>query len=202
MSDRLRPTASAPAVPQVIEETGLGERSSDIFSRLLRRRVVFLGSAIDDAVANVIVAELIHLDADEPNTPIRLYINSPGGEMSSMLAIYDTMQHVSSPVETVCIGMAASAAAVILAGGQKGTRGALPHARVMIHQPHVQHAVQGQAADIAIHAAEVGRMRRQMSGLLAADTNHTVEEVMADTERDRWMPAEEALAYGLIDAIV
>lgn len=190
-----------PSIPQVVEETGRGERSTDIFSRLLGRRVVFLGSAIDDAVANVIVAELIHLDADNPGTPIRLYINSPGGEMSSMLAIYDTMQHVSSPVETVCIGMAASAAAVILAGGEKGKRGALPHARVMIHQPHVQQA-QGQAADIAIHAAEVARMRRQMSELLAADTGQTTEQVMTDTERDRWLPAEEALVYGLIDAIV
>lgn len=192
---------TAPSIPQVVEETGRGERSTDIFSRLLGRRVVFLGSAIDDGVANVIVAELIHLDADDPGVPIRLYINSPGGEMSSMLAIYDTMQHVSSPVETVCIGMAASAAAVILAGGEKGKRGALPHARVMIHQPHVQQA-QGQAADIAIHAAEVGRMRRQMSELLAADTGQTTEQVMADTERDRWLPAEEALVYGLIDAIV
>ncbi len=193
---------SGPAIPNVIEETGRGERSTDIFSRLLGRRVVFLGTPIDDGVANVVVAELIHLDADDPGTPIRLYINSPGGEMSSMLAIYDTMQHVSSPVETVCIGMAASAAAVILAGGEKGSRGALPHARVMIHQPHVPHAMQGQAADIAIHAAEVGRLRRQMSELLAADTGHTVEEVMRDTERDRWLPAEEALAYGLVDAIV
>lgn len=193
---------TAPGVPLVTEETGRGERSTDIFSRLLGKRVVFLGSAIDDHLANVIVAELIHLDADDCEAPIRLYINSPGGEMSSMLAIYDTMQHVQSPVETVCIGMAASAAAVILAGGEKGARRALPHARVMIHQPHVQHAVQGQAADIAIHAAEVNRMRRQMSELLAADTGHTVEQVLADTERDRWLPASEALAYGLIDAIV
>lgn len=193
---------TAPGVPLVTEETGRGERSTDIFSRLLGKRVVFLGSAIDDHLANVIVAELIHLDADDCEAPIRLYINSPGGEMSSMLAIYDTMQHVQSPVETVCIGMAASAAAVILAGGEKGARRALPHARVMIHQPHVQHAVQGQAADIAIHAAEVSRMRRQMSELLAADTGHTVEQVLADTERDRWLPASEALAYGLIDAIV
>jgi ATP-dependent Clp protease, protease subunit len=191
-----------PTVPHVTEESGSGARSTDIFSRLLGRRVVFLGSAIDDAVANMIVAQMIHLDADDDSTPIRLYINSPGGDMSSMLAIYDTMQHVSSPVETVCIGMAASAAAVILAGGEKGRRRALPHARVMIHQPHVQHAVQGQAADIAIHAAEVSRMRRQMSELLAADTGHTVEQVLADTERDRWLPAEEALTYGLIDSIV
>lgn len=194
--------AVAPPIPLVTEETGRGERSTDIFSRLLSRRVVFLGATIDDALANVIVAELIHLDADDPGAPIRLYINSPGGEMSSMLAIYDTMQHVQSPVETVCIGMAASAAAVVLAGGERGRRGALPHARVMIHQPHVPHAMQGQATDIAIHAAEVARMRRQMSELLAADTNHTVAEVMADTERDRWMPATEAKAYGIIDAIV
>jgi ATP-dependent Clp protease protease subunit len=196
------PIRATTTLPHVVEETGRGERSTDIFSRLLGRRVVFLGSAIDDAVANVIVAELIHLDADDSDSPIRLYINSPGGEMSSMLAIYDTMQHVTSPVQTVCIGMAASAAAVILAGGERGSRGALPHARVMIHQPHVHNLMQGQAADIAIHAAEVGRMRRQMSELLAADTGHTVEEVMTDTERDRWLPAEEALAYGLIDSIV
>ena len=194
--------ATAPAIPFVTEETGRGERSTDIFSRLLGRRVVFMGTAIDDALANVIVAELIHLDAEDSEAPIRLYINSPGGEMSSMLAIYDTMQHVRSPVETVCIGMAASAAAVVLAGGAKGRRGALPHARVMIHQPHVPHAMQGQAADIAIHAAEVGRMRRQMSELLAADTNHTVAGILADTERDRWMPAPEAKEYGIIDAIV
>jgi ATP-dependent Clp protease, protease subunit len=194
--------ATAPTIPIVTEETGRGERSTDIFSRLLGRRVVFMGTAIDDALANVIVAELIHLDAEDADAPIRLYINSPGGEMSSMLAIYDTMQHVRSPVETVCIGMAASAAAVILAGGARGRRAALPHARVMIHQPHVPHAMQGQAADIAIHAAEVVRMRRQMSELLAADTNHTVAEVMSDTERDRWMPAPEAKEYGLIDLIL
>lgn len=190
------------SIPHVVEETVRGERSSDIFSRLLRRRVVFLGAEIDDTLANLVVAQLIHLDGEDPGLPIRLYINSPGGEMSSMLAIYDTMRHVSSPVETVCIGMAASAAAVILAGGEKGHRGALPHARVMIHQPHVQGVMHGQAADIAIHAAEVGRMRRQMSELLARDTGRTPAEVMADTERDRWLPAEEALAYGLIDAIV
>ena len=191
-----------PSIPDVVEDTGRGERSTDIFSRLVQHRVVFLGTAIDDATANTVIAQLIHLDAEDPERPIRLHINSPGGEMSSMMAIYDTMQHASAPVETVCVGMAASAASVILAGGEKGRRGALPHARVMIHQPHVPTAMQGGATDIAGHAAEVARMRRQMSGLLAEDTGRSLDEVMADTERDRWMGAKEALAYGLVDSIV
>lgn len=189
-------------IPTVIEETGRGERAFDIYSRLLTQRIVFLGSEIGPDSANLVVAQLIHLDADDSDRPIHLYLNSPGGELSSTMAIYDTMQHVTAPVETVCIGMAASAAAVILAGGAAGRRSALPHARVMIHQPHVPEGMRGQAADIEIHAREIARMREQMTTLLAKHTGRSIEQVMADTERDRWLPAQEALVYGLIDEVL
>lgn len=188
-------------IPTVIEQTARGERAFDIYSRLLGHRVVFLGRPVDDETANLIVAQLLHLESEDPDKPIHLYINSPGGSMDAMFAIYDSMQHVRPAVETTCIGMAASAAALILAGGEEGGRSILPHGRVMIHQPHVG-GVGGQAADIAIHAAEIVRQREQANQVLARHTGQDLERIRADTDRDRWMAADEAVAYGLADRIL
>lgn len=188
-------------IPTVVEQTARGERAFDIYSRLLGHRVVFLGRPVDDEVANLIVAQLLHLESDDPDKPIALYINSPGGSADSMFAIYDAMQHVRPSVETTCIGMAASAAAVILAGGAEGTRSILPHGRVMIHQPHVG-GIGGQASDIEIHAAEILRQRELANQVLARHTGQDIERIRADTDRDRWMTAEQAVEYGLIDAVI
>ncbi|MFP3914221.1 MAG: ATP-dependent Clp protease proteolytic subunit [Actinomycetota bacterium] len=188
-------------VPNVIEHTSRGERVFDIYSRLLGHRVVFLGHPIDDQVANLVVAQLLHLESDDPDKPVSLYINSPGGSMDAMFSIYDTMQHVRPQVETICIGMAASAAAVILAGGEAGTRSVLPHGRVMIHQPHVG-GLQGQASDIEIHAAEIVRQREMANRILADHTGQDLDQVRADTDRDRWMTADQAVEYGLVDRIL
>ncbi|MGD2061276.1 MAG: ATP-dependent Clp protease proteolytic subunit [Acidimicrobiia bacterium] len=188
-------------VPTVIEQTSRGERSFDIYSRLLGHRVVFLGRPVDDDVANVIVAQLLHLESDDPDKPIALYINSPGGSMDSMFAIYDSMQHIRPEVHTTCIGMAASAAALILAGGAAGSRSILPHGRVMIHQPHVG-SLGGQASDIEIHANEIVRQRELVNGILARHTGQEVHKVRQDTDRDRWLTAEEAVEYGLVDTIL
>ncbi|HDH03851.1 MAG TPA: ATP-dependent Clp protease proteolytic subunit [Actinobacteria bacterium] len=189
-------------IPTVIERTSRGERAWDIYSRLLSQRIVFLGSAIDDQVANLVVAQLVHLEAEDPEKDVAIYVNSPGGDMSGMMAIYDTMQHLRCEVSTICIGLAASAAAVVLAAGAEGKRTALPHARVMIHQPSVMGQMQGQATDIAIHAEEVNRMRNQMNEILAKHSGHSVQEIASDTERDRWLPAAEAVEYGLIDRVL
>jgi ATP-dependent Clp protease protease subunit len=189
-------------IPNVVQQTDRGERAWDIYSRLLSQRIVFLGSAIDDQVANLVVAQLVHLESESSDRDIALYVNSPGGDMSGMMAIYDTMQHLRCDVSTICIGLAASAAAVILGAGAEGKRTALPHARVMIHQPHVTGQMQGQASDIAIHAEEVTRLRSQMNEILARHTGHSVEKITADTERDRWLPAYEAVEYGLIDRVL
>lgn len=189
-------------IPTVVEQTNRGERAWDIYSRLLSQRIIFLGSALDDQVANLVVAQLVHLESEDPDKDIALYINSPGGDMSGMMAIYDTMQHLACDVSTICIGLAASAAAVLLAAGSPGKRQALPHSRVMIHQPHVMGQMQGQASDIAIHAKEVNRLRTQMTEILAAHTGQSIETITADTERDRWMPAEEAVEYGLVDKVL
>ncbi|REK23541.1 MAG: ATP-dependent Clp protease proteolytic subunit [Actinobacteria bacterium] len=189
-------------VPTVIEQTSRGERSYDIYSRLLGHRVVFLGRPIDPDVANLIVAQLIHLESEEPDKGISLYINSPGGEMSSMMAIYDTMQHVKAEVSTICIGMAASAAAVILAAGERGKRYVLPHARVLIHQPLLSGGLEGQASDIEIHANEIVRQKEEMNRLLAAHTGQDYETVVRDTDRDRWLTAEQAVAYGIVDGVM
>lgn len=189
-------------VPTVIEQTSRGERAYDIFSRLLGHRVVFLGRAIDSDVANLVVAQLIHLESEDAEKDISLYINSPGGEMSSMMAIYDTMQHVRPEIVTTCIGIAASAAAVILAAGAAGKRFALPHARVLIHQPHLTGGLEGQASDIEIHAREIVRQKQEMQDILARHTGQSVEDVARDTDRDRWLTAGQAVEYGLVDAIM
>jgi ATP-dependent Clp protease protease subunit len=187
-------------VPTVVESTSRGERAYDIYSRLLKDRIIFLGTPIDDAVANLIMAQLLHLESEDPDKDIYLYINSPGGSITSLFAIYDTMQYIQPDVSTVCMGMAASAAAVILSGGAKGKRFALPHARVMMHQPHG--GAQGQATDIEIQAKLIIQMREQLNQILANHTGKDYEKVSADTERDYWMLADEALEYGVIDAVI
>ena len=188
-------------VPTVVEQTARGERAHDIYSRLLGHRVVFLGKVIDDEVANLIVAQLLHLESEDADKPISIYVNSPGGSMDAMFAIYDTVQHVRPDVNTTCIGMAASAAALILAGGTEGGRSILPHGRVMIHQPHVG-GVGGQASDIEIHAAEILRQRELANKVLSRHTGQDLEQVRSDTDRDRWMTAEQAVSYGLVDRIL
>ena len=187
-------------VPTVVESTSRGERAFDIYSRLLKDRIIFLGTPIDDAVANLIMAQLLHLESEDPEKDVFLYINSPGGSITSLFAIYDTMRYIKPDVNTVCMGMAASAAAVILAGGAKGKRFALPHARVMMHQPHG--GAQGQATDIEIQAKLIIQMREQLNQILADHTGQEYEKVAADTERDYWMLADEALAYGVIDSVI
>jgi ATP-dependent Clp protease protease subunit len=187
-------------VPTVIEETAGGERAFDVYSRLLRERIVFLGDAMDDAVANTVVAQLLFLDSVEPGKEVSLYVNSPGGASTALFAIYDTMQFLKSDVATYCLGQAASAAAVILAAGAPGKRYALPNSRVLLHQPHG--GVEGQSADIEIHAREIARQRRRVEELLAEHTGQTVERIHEDTERDFILGPDEALAYGLVDEVV
>ncbi|HDH03733.1 MAG TPA: ATP-dependent Clp endopeptidase proteolytic subunit ClpP [Actinobacteria bacterium] len=187
-------------VPTVVETTSRGERAFDIYSRLLKDRIIFLGTPIDDPVANLIMAQMLHLESEDADKDIFLYINSPGGSITSLFAVYDTMQYIKPEVNTVCMGMAASAAAVILAGGAKGKRFALPHARVMLHQPHG--GAQGQATDIEIQAKLILQMREQLNQILAEHTGQTVEKVASDTDRDFWMLAEEAKDYGAIDEIL
>ncbi|HUP86020.1 MAG TPA: ATP-dependent Clp protease proteolytic subunit [Acidimicrobiales bacterium] len=187
-------------VPTVIESNGRGERAFDVYSRLLAERIVLLGSPIDDGVANVITAQLLHLEAADPEREISLYINSPGGSMNAMFAIYDAMQFMKAPVATYCSGLAASAAAVILASGAAGRRHALPNARILIHQPHG--GAQGQSVDIEIQAREMAFLRRRMHEILAFHTGQSVERVEKDTDRDYILGGEDAVAYGLIDAVV
>lgn len=187
-------------VPYVIEQTGRGERAYDIYSRLLKERIIFVGTPIDDTVANLIIAQLLFLEADDPSKDISLYINSPGGVVSSGLAIYDTMQFVKPPVSTICMGMAASMAALLLAAGEKGKRFTLPHSRVMIHQP--EGAYSGQASDIAIHAKEVLTIRDVLNKIFAKHTGQTKEKIAADTDRNYFMSAQEAKEYRLIDDIM
>jgi ATP-dependent Clp protease protease subunit len=188
------------SVPMVVEQTSRGERAYDIFSLLLRNRIIFLGTPVTEEVANVIVAQLLFLQQDDPDRDIHLYVNSPGGEADAGLAIYDTMQLVAPAVSTTCVGMAASAAAVILAGGAKGKRLALPNSRMLIHQASA--GMQGTAADIEVHAREILRLNARITHLLAADTGQGVERVAHDINRDYWMSAVEAREYGLIDTIV
>lgn len=187
-------------VPIVIEKDGRGERAYDIYSRLLRERIVFLGTAVDDSIANVIIAQLLFLESEDPSKEIYLYINSPGGHITSGLAIYDTMQYVKAPIVTTCIGQAASMGAVLLAGGEKGKRYALPHSRILIHQP--LGGVQGQATDIDIQAKEILRMREELNRILMFHTGQPIEKVEKDTERDYYMSAEQAVEYGIIDQIL
>jgi len=188
-------------VPMVIEQTGRGERAYDIFSRLLKDNVVFLGEAIDDHVASLVIAQLLFLEAESPERDIFLYINSPGGSISAGLAIYDTMQYVKPDVATICLGQAASMAAVLLAGGAKGKRFALPHARVVIHQP-LAYGLQGQATDIDIHARDLLRLRARLNQVLARHTGQPIERINADTERDYIMDAPEAVQYGIVDRVI
>ncbi|WP_456447190.1 ATP-dependent Clp endopeptidase proteolytic subunit ClpP [Deinococcota bacterium DY0809b] len=187
-------------VPYVIEQTARGERVYDIYSRLLKDRIIFLGTPIDSQVANTIVAQMLFLEAQNPNQEIKLYINSPGGDVYAGLAIYDTMQYVKSPVATIVVGMAASMGAFLLAAGEAGQRYALPHARVMIHQPWG--GAQGQATDIAIQAEQILKSKKLLNELLARHTGQPVEKVEADSDRDFWMTADEARDYGLVDRVI
>ena len=187
-------------IPTVFEQTSRGERYFDIYSRLLKDRIIFLGTPIDDTIANLIMAQLLHLESEDPDKDIFLYINSPGGSITSLFAIYDTMQYIKPDVNTVCMGMAASAAAVILAGGAEGKRYALPHARVMLHQPHG--GAQGQASDIEIQAKLIVQMREQLNEILAQHTGQEYDKIALDTERDYWMLADAAKEYGVIDGIL
>lgn len=187
-------------VPIVIEQTSRGERAYDIFSRLLKDRIVFVGSMINDAVADTVIAQLLFLESENPEKDIYLYVNSPGGNVTSGLAIYDTMQYVKPDVATMCIGQAASMGAVLLAAGAKGKRYCLPNSRVMIHQ--VLGGVEGQASDIEIHAREILRIREDINIILAKHTNQSIDKIRLDTERDFFLKPEDALEYGLIDAII
>jgi ATP-dependent Clp protease protease subunit len=186
-------------IPMVVETTGRGERAYDIFSRLLKERIVFIGMPLDDTVASLVIAQLIFLESEDSDKDINVYINSPGGSVSAGLAIYDTMQYVRPDVSTICIGMAASMGAVLLAGGTKGKRSALPNSRIMIHQPWG--GVQGTASDISIQAEEILRTKKRLNEILAHHCNQPLATIEKDTDRDRYMSAEEAKTYGLIDSV-
>jgi ATP-dependent Clp protease protease subunit len=186
-------------VPMVVEQTGRGERAYDIFSRLLKERIVFIGTPIDDVIASLVIAQLLFLESEDPDKDINLYINSPGGSVSSGLAIYDTMQYIRPDVSTICIGLAASMGAVLLTGGAKGKRSGLPNSRIMIHQPWG--GVQGTASDISIQAEEILRTKKRLNEILAHHTGQPLEVIERDTDRDRYMSSEEAKAYGLIDTV-
>jgi ATP-dependent Clp protease, protease subunit len=187
-------------VPMVVEQTGRGERAFDIFSRLLKERIIFLGTPIDDTVAGLIIAQLLFLESEDPDKDINLYVNSPGGSVSAGLAIYDTMQYIRPDVATICIGMAASMGSVLLAGGAKNKRTALPNSRIMIHQPWG--GVQGTATDISIQAEEILKTKKRLNEILAFHTGKSVEQVSKDTDRDKYLSSEEAKEYGLIDNIL
>ena len=189
-----------PLIPIVIEQSPRGERAYDIYSRLLKERIIFLGTAIDDDVANLVIAQLLFLEAEDPARDITLYINSPGGFVTSGLAIYDTMQYIKPDVSTLCLGQAASMAAVLLAAGAPGKRYALPNARILIHQP--MGGFQGQATDIEIHAKEILRLKTRLSEVLSRHTGQPVEKIQADTERDFFMSGEEAKTYGIVDEVI
>lgn len=200
MTDDNRTRAAWVPTPRVIESTHRGEREWDIWSRLLKDRIVFLGTEVNDDVANSIIAQMLFLESDDPDKEIILYINSPGGVITAGLAIYDTMQYLRAPVSTVCLGQAASMGAWLLAAGSKGLRRALPNSRIMIHQPLAGY--QGQATDIEIHAAEIIKVRERMNGILAKHTGKSPEEIKKDTERDRFLSAGDAKEYGLIDEVI
>ncbi len=187
-------------VPMVVEQTNRGERAYDIYSRLLKDRIIFIGGPIDDHVANLVIAQLLFLEAEDPDKDIQLYINSPGGVVTAGMAIYDTMQYIKSDVSTICLGQAASMGSFLLAAGAKGKRYSLPFARIMIHQP--LGGVQGQATEIEIHAKEILRMKKELNNLLSKHTGQPLERVEQDTERDFFMSAEEAKAYGIIDEVI
>jgi len=190
----------SPLIPMVVEQTSRGERSFDIYSRLLNERIVFLGTPIDDQIANLIVAQLLHLESEDPDKDISIYINSPGGSVYAGLAIYDTIQFIKPDVQTICVGIAMSMGALLLAGGAKGKRMALPNAKIMIHQ--VSGGFSGQATDIEIHAREALSIRRRLDEILALHTGQDLEKVSHDTERDYFLSSEEAKEYGLIDRVI
>ncbi len=193
------PDIRAQLVPMVVEQTGRGERAYDIFSRLLKERIVFIGTAVDDTIASLVIAQLLFLESEDPEKDINIYVNSPGGSVTSGLAIYDTMQYIRPDVSTICIGLAASMGAVLLAGGTKGKRSALPNSRIMIHQPWG--GVQGTASDISIQAEEILRTKRRLNEILAHHCGQPLEIIEKDTDRDRYMSSEDAKAYGLIDNV-
>jgi ATP-dependent Clp protease protease subunit len=186
-------------VPMVVEQTGRGERAYDIFSRLLKERIVFIGTAIDDTIASLVIAQLLFLESEDPDKDINLYINSPGGSVSSGLAMYDTMQYIRPDVSTICIGLAASMGAVLLAGGAKGKRSGLPNSRIMIHQPWG--GVQGTASDVSIQVEEILRTKKRLNEILAHHCGQPLDVIEKDTDRDRYMSSEEAKTYGLIDTV-
>lgn len=188
-------------VPMVIEQTNRGERSYDIYSRLLKERIIFLGNGIDDDVANLVVAQLLFLESDDPDKDINVYVNSPGGSVTAGMAIYDTMQHIKPDVSTICVGLAASMGAVLLSGGAPGKRYALPNARIMIHEPWVSQ-IGGKITDLDIQMKELIRNREALAKILAKHSNHSVEQILKETERDYWMTAEEAQAYHLVDEVL
>jgi len=187
-------------IPIVIEQDGRGERAFDIYSRLLKDRIVFLGVGIDDDVANLVIAQLLYLESEDPDKEIHFYINSPGGLVSAGLAIYDTMQYIKAPVSTYCMGQAASMAAILLAAGEKGKRYALPHSRILIHQP--MGGFSGQATDVEIQAREILRLKQELNEILARHTGQPIERIERDTDRDYYMSGEQAHEYGLIDAVI
>jgi ATP-dependent Clp protease protease subunit len=192
--------AQAYSVPWVVESTSRGERNYDLYSRLLRERIIFLGTPINDTVANLVCAQLLFLESEEADKDIHLYINSPGGDITALFAIYDTMKYIKPDTSTFCFGQAASAAAVLLGAGTRGKRFALPHARILLHQPFG--GVEGQASDIELQAKEILRMRDLLNGMISADTGQSIERVGKDTDRDFVMTAEEAVAYGLVDEVI
>jgi ATP-dependent Clp protease protease subunit len=187
-------------VPTVVEQTNRGERAFDLYSRLLKENIIFIGTPIDDTIANLICAQLLHLESENPDKDINLYINSPGGDINSLFAIYDTMSYVKPDITTICFGQAASAAAVLLAAGAHGKRLALPHSRILIHQPYA--GAQGQASDIELLAAEIARMKASLEQVLSDHTGQTTEKIAADTDRDFVMTAQEAKEYGIIDEVI
>ncbi|HMM48317.1 MAG TPA: ATP-dependent Clp endopeptidase proteolytic subunit ClpP [Miltoncostaeaceae bacterium] len=190
----------SPLIPMVVEQTSRGERSFDIYSRLLNERIIFLGTPIDDQIANLVVAQLLHLESEDPDKDISLYINSPGGQVYSGLAIYDTMRFIKPDVQTICVGIAMSMGAFLLAGGAKGKRMALPNAKIMIHQ--VSGGFSGQATDIEIHAREALELRKRLDEMLAENTGQPYDKVAADTDRDYFMSAQEAADYGIVDRVI
>ena len=193
-------TTSLNLVPMVVEQTARGERAYDIYSRLLKERVVFIVGAVEDHMANLVVAQLLFLESENPDKDIHLYINSPGGVVSAGLSIYDTMQFINCDVSTICVGQAASMGALLLAGGEKGKRFALPHSRIMVHQPSAGY--QGQATDISIHATEVLELKARLNKIMAKHTGQSIEQIEKDLERDRFMSAEAGVEYGIIDTVL
>jgi ATP-dependent Clp protease protease subunit len=187
-------------IPMVIEQTGRGERAYDIYSRLLKDRIIFMGTGIDDQISNVIIAQLLYLESEGPEKDIHLYINSPGGSVSAGLAIYDTLRYIKPEIETICIGQAASMAALILSAGTKGKRFALPHSRIMIHQP--MGGFSGQASDIDIHAREILRLKGELNAILSENTGQPLDRIETDTDRDFFMSGEDAVEYGIVDSVI